>query len=465
MSCWHDGRKCRLTTDQVCCGSRSVPTRSVIRWFAPSSGPWSTPAPGESMPVMSAAYSWPRIARRLGRWRRPTVCACGRLGMTEGNTDAGGAMEPQRILIISTPVGPLGSGTGGGVELTLHSLVLGLSGRGHHVEVLAPAGSLHVGTVVHQIPGTLQPSAHADQRDAPVVVPADGVLAEMCSWAGLHQDDFDVILNLAYDWLPYYLTPFFTTTPLAHLVSMATLSDAMDSVITRAATLRPRNVAMHSQAQADTYPALTGPAFSGTVPIIGSGIAVERYDLHIAADEPPYLGFIGRISREKGLDDVVAAAEAAGYPLKVWGLMQDQSVWDAVVANHPRAELCYQGFLPTDDLQAAIGGCAAVVMAPKWVEAFGNVAIEAMATGVPVISYRRGGPAEIITDGKTGFLVEPDDVQGLVAAIGRIDELDRVACRQRVEEQYSIPALAERVERWLGSVIECHRQSWPADSA
>ena len=69
-------------------------------------------------------------------------------------------MSSKRILIISTPVGALGSGVGGGVELTLHSLVLGLTGRGHHVEVLAPEHSLHVGTVLHQIPGTLQPSAH-----------------------------------------------------------------------------------------------------------------------------------------------------------------------------------------------------------------------------------------------------------------------------------------------------------------
>ena len=69
-------------------------------------------------------------------------------------------MTSKRILIISTPVGPLGSGVGGGVELTLHSLVLGLTGRGHHVEVLAPEHSLHVGTVLHQVPGTLQPSVH-----------------------------------------------------------------------------------------------------------------------------------------------------------------------------------------------------------------------------------------------------------------------------------------------------------------
>ena len=64
-------------------------------------------------------------------------------------------MSSHRILIISTPVGPLGSGTGGGVELTLHSLVLGLTGRGHRVEVLAPAGSLHVGAVAIWVGGLI----------------------------------------------------------------------------------------------------------------------------------------------------------------------------------------------------------------------------------------------------------------------------------------------------------------------
>lgn len=374
-------------------------------------------------------------------------------------------MTPRRILIISTPVGPLGSGEGGGVELTLHSLVLGLAGRGHAVEVLAPDGSLHVGAVTHQIGGALQPSAHGDDRDTLVTVPAAGVLAAMCEWARVHQDEFDVILNLAYDWLPFYLTSFFGDTPLAHLVSMATLSDAMDDVIVHAARLRPRNVAMHSRAQADTFPALADAVDAGLVPLIGSGVAIDRYDLHITADQPAHLGFIGRISREKGLADVVAVAEATGLPLKVWGLMQDRSVWDDAIAAHPRAQVSYEGFLPTDDLQAAIGGCSAIVMAPKWVEAFGNVAIEAMATGVPVISYRRGGPAEIIVDGETGFLVEPDDVDGMIAAVRRIDELDRVECRQRVEEEYSIPALAARVEKWLDAVIECHRNSWYPEPA
>ena len=65
----------------------------------------------------------------------------------------GNNMDGLRVLIASTPVGPLGSGIGGGVELTLHNLVYGLGLRGHHVEVVAPANSLHLGERVHQIDG------------------------------------------------------------------------------------------------------------------------------------------------------------------------------------------------------------------------------------------------------------------------------------------------------------------------
>jgi UDP-glucose:tetrahydrobiopterin glucosyltransferase len=92
-------------------------------------------------------------------------------------------------------------------------------------------------------------------------------------------------------------------------------------------------------------------------------------------------------------------------------------------------------------------------MTPKWVEAFGNVAIEAMAVGVPVIAYARGGPAEIVNDGVTGFVVPADDIDALVAAVGRISEIDRAACRQRVDDEYSSAAMADRVLEWIGDVL------------
>jgi len=357
-------------------------------------------------------------------------------------------MATKRILICSTPVGPLGSGVGGGVELTLHSLVLGLSARGHDVEVAAPAGSLHVGARVHQIPGGLQVSSQTEGRDAPISMPPSPVLAAMWEFVRAHQDDYDIVLNLAYDWLPYYLTPFLDV-PVAHLVSMASLNDAMDAAIVEVERVRPGSAAVHSAAQGATFPVV-----GNRLRVLGNGIAVERYDVHLQADAPPYLGCIGRISPEKGIDDVFAVSAATGLPVKAWGLMQDPRCWDAAAAAHPGGRVSYEGFLPTDDLQAAIGGCTAVLMTPKWVEAFGNVAIEAMACGVPVIAYRRGGPAEIVTDGETGFLVEPDDVDGLVAAVRRLGQIDRIVCRQRVEENYSTDALAARVDAWFDDLMD-----------
>jgi UDP-glucose:tetrahydrobiopterin glucosyltransferase len=356
-------------------------------------------------------------------------------------------MTPHRILIVSTPVGPLGSGIGGGVELTLHTLVLGLTANGHHVEVVAPAGSLHVGAVVHQIPGSPQVPSQIVGRDVPIDMPPVPVIGAMWEFVRANQHRFDVIVNLAYDWLPVYLTPFLTT-PVAHLISMGSLNTAMDHALAELMATRPGSVAVHSRAQADTFPAI-----ADQLRVLGNGIAVERYDMHVVADDPPHLGYVGRISAEKGIDDVFAVSAMTRLPIKAWGLMQDADSWAAAARTYPQARVSYEGFLPTDELQAAIGGCTALVMTPKWVEAFGNVAIEAMACGVPVIAYRRGGPAEIIDDGITGFLVEPDNVGAMADAVQRVHTLDRIACRQAVEERYSTAAMAERVAGWLTEVI------------
>ena len=139
-------------------------------------------------------------------------------------------MTALRILIGSTPVGPLGSGIGGGVELTLHNLVLGLSDRGHRVEVMAPENSLHVGQHTHHIAGTLQPLGHLAQRDEAICIPPHSVLANMWAFAREQQHRFDVIVNLAYDWLPLYISNTFHV-PIAHLISMASsIASVIDAI-------------------------------------------------------------------------------------------------------------------------------------------------------------------------------------------------------------------------------------------
>ncbi|HBE32480.1 MAG TPA: UDP-glucose--tetrahydrobiopterin glucosyltransferase, partial [Cyanobacteria bacterium UBA11368] len=119
----------------------------------------------------------------------------------------------------------------------------------------------------------------------------------------------------------------------------------------------------------------------------------------------------------------------------------------------PSAPIDYLGFLSTDELQQQLRECRALLMTPRWVEAFGNVAIEALACGVPVISYRRGGPTEIVRDGETGFLVEPDSVDGLIEAIGKLDTINRKDCRARAEVEYSLEALSDRFDAWFQDIV------------
>ena len=68
---------------------------------------------------------------------------------------------------------------------------------------------------------------------------------------------------------------------------------------------------------------------------------------------------------------------------------------------------------------------------------------------MPVVAYDRGGPGELIQSGRTGWLVPPDDVDALTAALARIEQLERRDCREWVETHASCQVFAERVERWI----------------
>ncbi len=361
--------------------------------------------------------------------------------------------RPLRLLFLSTSVGPLGSGLGGGVELTLKNIAQALSRRGHQITVVAPAGSVLPDSspdiLLMEIAGVLQPTAQTEGRDAFITMPGDSVVAAMADYGRQVQADYDLILNFAYDWLPLYLTPFFQC-PIAHLVSMGSLSDAMDQIIGQMADRFPGAIAVHSQAQADTF------EFGDRCRVLGNGFDLSQYEF---CPEPQnQLGWVGRLAPEKGLEDAVAAAQITGMPLKVWGVLQDVAYWHDICDQFPDAPVQYAGFLPTAELQRELGKCRALLMTPRWVEAFGNVAIEALACGVPVIAYRRGGPAEIVEDGKTGWLVDPDRVKGLVAAIAQIDQIDRRTCRAAAEQTYSLEAMGDRLEAWFAAILNQNKR-------
>jgi len=82
-----------------------------------------------------------------------------------------------------------------------------------------------------------------------------------------------------------------------------------------------------------------------------------------------------------------------------------------------------------DDVRGLLSVADAFLL-PSAQESFGLAALEAMACGVPVVASRVGGLPEVITDGLTGYLRDPDDHEGMAAAV--LDLLDDPSLRQRV---------------------------------
>lgn len=353
-----------------------------------------------------------------------------------------------KILLASTPVGGFGSGIGGGVELTIQNLARELLRRGHRLHLVASSGSGSTEIPVISIPGEVHNFAQNQSRSDLVAFPGNSVLAHMWEYIRQVQCSYDLVVNFAYDWLPFYLTPFLDL-PVAHFVSMGSLLDAIDLSIAQVNSRFPGTIGVYTHIQAHTFAARVDQV--DRFRILGSGIDLSLYDFQPEAENA--IAWVARIAPEKGLEDAAAVSERTGKEVRVLGKMQDPDYWQRVQQDFPGAKLNYLGFHDTAGMQEILGRCEALLMTPKWVEAFGNVAIEALACGVPVISYGRGGPMEIVQHEQTGFLVEPDNLEALCDAVMQVGKIHRHVCRRQAERQFSLVALGDRFEQWFADLV------------
>lgn len=347
--------------------------------------------------------------------------------------------KPLHIAFIANAVGLLHTGATGGVRNAIINAYKGLSQRGHQIEVLAPAGSKvpELKNLI-SIPGALQAYISASNKPNLYQIPTNSFLANSLRYAQKKQYDF--VINCSNDWLPYFMTPFFDC-PLLHRMNSSNANNVVSYVIQHTARNFPNQVAVLSKTQAEDVGLTDG------VYLLSQGIELKKYPFYASCDTPQ-LAFIARIYPEKGLEDAAEIALRTKHKLLVFGYLQDEAYFEKIMAKYSEV-IDYRGFLSHEALVKELSACRALVCSHKCVEAFGQVVIEAMACGLPVISYRRGGPVEIIEDGQTGFLVEPDNTDAAVAAVEQIDRIDRYLCRQRVEAAFSLEKLTDRYEKWF----------------
>ena len=315
-------------------------------------------------------------------------------------------------------------------ELVTSLLTEALVARGVDVTLFATLDSITVGKL-----DGVAPQGYSEDQSLNAKVWEALHIAHCFERAG----DFDLIHNQA-DFMPLIFaemvdTPIVTT---IHGFSSPSILPVFERYNDRAAYV--------AISEADRAPSLKYAA------TIHHGIRIDEFPFDPIGSED--LLFFGRIHPDKGAGEAIRAAKAVGRRLVMAGLIQDLEYHAREVApflDDPLVD--YRGVIGGSNRTRALGSAKALLHLIGFNEPFGLSVVEAMACGTPVIAYRRGSMPELIDDGVTGFLV--DDFDQAIAAIKRVDEIDREACRRRVEQHFTVDRMADRYLELYRQLLGC----------
>ncbi|MET0270028.1 MAG: glycosyltransferase family 4 protein [Sphingomonas sp.] len=303
-------------------------------------------------------------------------------------------------------------------ELVTSLLTEALVARGIDVTLFATADSITAGTLAAVVPAPYSEDPSIDAK-----VWEYRHLSNLFAKAG----EFDLIHNQA-DFPAHAFAPLVDTPMVTTIHGFSS-----DRILPMYAPYQDR-VHYVAISEADRHPALRYAA------TIHHGIPVE--DFAFDANGSDDLLFFGRIHPDKGAAEAIATAKGAERRLVMAGIVQDDGYHARAVAPHIEGRrVIYDGPVGGAERVRVLGAAAALLHLINFDEPFGLSVVEALASGTPVIATRRGSMPELIEDGVTGFLV--DTVDEAVAAVSRLGEIDRAACRKSVVDRFSVDRMAD----------------------
>jgi glycosyltransferase involved in cell wall biosynthesis len=171
--------------------------------------------------------------------------------------------------------------------------------------------------------------------------------------------------------------------------------------------------------------------------------------------ESPLLLYVGRLGAEKEIERIKPVLEAIpNARLALVGDGPNRSVLEKHFAGTPTH---FVGYLTGKQLGSAFASSDAFIF-PSRTETLGLVLLEAMAAGCPVVAARSGGIPDIVTDGVNGYLFDPTDEQGAIAATVRLlqQQEERETLRQNARaeaERWSWAAATRQLQNYYRAVL------------
>lgn len=333
----------------------------------------------------------------------------------------------------------------GGAETFLYSLILELIKRGHAVTTFTAADS--------KIPGTLIPITtrqSSPQSNDPYLLQSREIAGSVKTFTALENtaSSYDIIHN---NQMTFY--SHLKAIDIPNCITTLHTPPYYYS-IKQAQAINPRALSERVVAISD-FQAQSSPINFTTR--IYNGIDLQNFTFQPKADS--YLTWIGRIRPTKGLLEAIKMAASAGAMFKFAGTSQPSPYIASVEKTAGELGFPFLGRISVQERNQLLGQARAFIFPIEWDEPFGLAMVEAMACGTPVIAYNRGAVPELVEDGKTGFICQPGDEAGFVAAIQKMMAMAptdyqamRQACRARVEQYFTIERMVDQYEALYGTI-------------
>ena len=197
--------------------------------------------------------------------------------------------------------------------------------------------------------------------------------------------------------------------------------------------------------------------YDTSLTILGNGV-----DIPSATADGDEIVFVGRLKDQKGVDVLLHAAADLDERVLIVGDGPERANLEAL-AERLDVDAEFVGEVPPDDVPDYLRRGKLFVLPSVRGEGLPNAVLEAMAVGLPVIVTDTGGVADAVVDGKTGYVVDPEDKIALGDRIERLChddercELMGEAAREWVAENHGWETIVDSLEEVYTDVIDNQR--------
>ncbi|HEX9135305.1 MAG TPA: glycosyltransferase family 4 protein [Ktedonobacteraceae bacterium] len=365
-----------------------------------------------------------------------------------------------RIALVAPLVSAIAQPYLGGAQALLADLARGLLQRGHTVTLFARDDSFVPGIDIEPVavPSDVQPADFSQKSERPVDISfftQANLFLDLFLKLQHRSTEFDVIHVHAFDWPAYACSTLIRDVPVLHTLHLPAVSPEINTALhVLDQQGHPVTLITVSQACARTY-----RKYTPIDHVIYNGLDLDAIPFSPKPTKEAPLLFAGRIAPEKGVEEAIEIAAMAGYRLLIAGGIYDRRYYEERI--QPKLQtagerVTYLGQLERLALWKIMGQSLGLLFPIEWDEPFGLTAVEAMATGTPVIAYRRGALEEIIRHGETGFLVEEGERAHAAALVDDLFDIPRAHCRAHVEAHFALDEMIDAYERAYREAIKAH---------